>query len=54
MQIKYYLDSKKNLDKYYGIQKRDDHYIMGDKIVTIDDKSNITVNGENFTSSPGL
>ena len=41
------------LHKYYGIQKKNDHYIMGDKIIKIDEKSNITVNGEKFTASPG-
>ena len=40
--IDYYLDSKKNLDKYYGIQKRNGNYVMGTKIITLDKQSNIT------------
>ena len=53
--INYYLDSNKNLDKYFGIQKKGDHYVMGEKTITLDDKSNITVeNGSTFKASPGL
>ena len=52
--INYYLDSKKNLDKYYGIQKKGDHYVMGNKMVTLDNKSNIIVNGKTYKASPGL
>ena len=53
--INYYLDSNKNLDKYFGIQKKGDHYVMGVKTITLDNKSNITVeNGSTFKASPGL
>ena len=53
--INYYLDSNKNLDKYFGIQKKGDHYVMGEKTITLDNKSNITVeNGKTFKASPGL
>ena len=53
--INYYLDSNKNLDKYFGIQKKGDHYVMGEKTITLDDKSNITVEkGSTFKASPGL
>ena len=53
--INYYLDSNKNLDKYFGIQKKGDHYAMGLKTITLDNKSNITVeNGSTFKASPGL
>ena len=53
--INYYLDSNKNLDKYFGIQRKGDHYAMGLKTITLDKKSNITVeNGSTFKASPGL
>ena len=52
--IDYYLSLHKNLDKNYGIQKRGDHYEMGREIVTLDDNSNITVNGVTYPGTPGL
>ena len=52
--IEYYLNQKKNKDKYYGIQKINGQYRMGDSIVTLDDKSNIYVNDARFEGTPGL
>ena len=42
--INYYLSIKNNLDRYYGIQKKGDHYVMGEAIVDLDKDSNIYVN----------
>ena len=52
--IDYYLGLTKNVDKNYGIQKRGDHYEMGQELVTLDDRSNITVDGRTFEGTPGL
>ena len=52
--INYYLNISKNKDKYYGIQKRGDDYVMGSKIITIDNQSNITVDDTKFEGTPGL
>ena len=52
--IDYYLNIKKNEDKYYGIQKIDGQYKMGDATVTLDNKSNIYVDGDRFEGTPGL
>ena len=52
--IQYYLNLDKNMDKYYGIQKIGDDYVMGDKLVGIDKESNITVNNKTFEGTPGL
>ena len=52
--IDFYLNSKTNIDKYYGIQKRAKKYVMGDSTVEIDKDSNIYVNNQRFKSSPGL
>lgn len=52
--IDYYLNLRTNKDKYYGIQKKGDRFVMGDSIVTIDKDSNIYVNDKKFKSSPGL
>lgn len=52
--IDYYLNLKSNLDKYYGIQKKGDHYIMGSSIVDIDGDSNIYVNDQKFEGTSGL
>ena len=52
--INYYSNISKNKDKYYGIQKRGDDYVMGSKIITIDNQSNITVDDTKFEGTPGL
>lgn len=52
--IDYYLSLNKNIDKNFGIQKQGDHYRMGDQIVTLDNLSNITVDGHKFQGTPGL
>ena len=52
--INYYLNISKNKDKYYGIQKRGADYVMGSKIITIDNQSNITVDDTKFEGTPGL
>ena len=52
--IEYYLNQKKNQDKYYGIQKMNGEYRMGDSTVTLDDKSNIYVDDVRFEGTPGL
>ena len=52
--IDYYLNLKANVDKYYGIQKKGDHYIMGNSVVDIDSDSNIRVNDQKFEGTPGL
>ena len=45
---------KKNLDKYYGIQLDDDKFMMGNKEVQVYDNSNISVDNEVYTGTPGL
>ena len=52
--INYYLDSNKNLDKYFGIQKKGEHYVMGTEIVTLDNQSNITTSLKTYKSTRGL
>ena len=55
--IDYYLNihSKKNLEKYYGIQQQDDDTLMmGDKEITVDEESNISVDGVGYEGTPGL
>ena len=52
--IDYYLGIKTNIDKYYGIQKKGDQYIMGNKTVTFDNKSDIIIDNETFKGTPGL
>ena len=57
--IDYYLNkyTKKDLDKYYGIQRDDDDdnkLMMGDKEVTVDDNSDIIVDNERYNATPGL
>ena len=52
--LNYYLGLKSNVDQYYGIQKRGDEYLMGDKKVETDKDSNIIINGESFRGTPGL
>ena len=43
----------KNIDKYYGIQKHNEKYIMGDKEIDIKD-NDIHVNGKIYNGTPGL
>ncbi len=53
--IDYYLDLKKNKDTYYGIQKRGESYVMGDKTdIKIDEDSNITIDDRTYKATPGL
>jgi hypothetical protein len=52
--IDYYLNVKKNIDKYYGIQKINGEYKMGEATVKVDDQSNIHVGNERFEGTPGL
>ena len=54
--IDYYLNKygQKGLDKYYGIQQDDDKLVMGDKDVTVDDDSNISVDDVTYKGTPGL
>ena len=52
--LDYYLDQKSNIDKYYGIQKEADRYVMGAEHIDIDESSNIFVKGEKFEATPGL
>ena len=54
--IDYYLNKygKKNLDKYYGIQQDGDKLMMGDKEVTVDEDSNISVDNKTYNGTPGL
>ena len=52
--IEYYLNLKKNQDMYYGIQKINGHYKMGEATVILDNKSNIYVDNERFEGTPGL
>ena len=52
--VEYYLNLKSNKDTYYGIQKEGSNYVMGDKIVTVDEQSNIQIDGTSFQATPGL
>ena len=53
--IDYYLSlPPKSRDKYYGIQKKGDKYVMGNAFVNVDKNSNITVAGVEYGNSPGL
>ena len=52
--IDYYLNLPKNMDKYYGIQKKGDKYVMGNAFVSVDKNSNITVDGVEYGNSSGL
>ena len=52
--IDYYLDLKKNKDSYYGIQKTNEGYVMGDKSIIIDKDSNITIDDRTYNATPGL
>ncbi len=52
--IDYYLNIKKNKDMYFGIQKTDDGYEMGDKKIQIDKDSNITIDDHTYKATTGL
>ncbi len=52
--LEYYLSLKNNVDKYYGIRKQGDGYVMGDSKVVIDTDSNIIVRDQRFKGTPGL
>ena len=51
----HYLLDKGQLDSYFAIQRTDDgRYIMGDKMIEVDKKSNIYVDEIKYRRSPGL
>jgi len=51
----YYMLDKRQLDGYFGIQRTDDGgYTMGNKMIGVDKKSNIFVDGVKYRRSPGL
>ena len=52
--LEYYLSLRNNVDKYYGIRKKGDGYVMGDSNVVIDTDSNIIVRDQRFKGTPGL
>ena len=51
--VEYYLKRKANKDKYYGIQKHDGKYKMGEEPVLISD-NNITIGDNTYQGTPGL
>ena len=51
--LEYYLKSDKK-DKYYGIQRRENQLVMGDREVFVDEHSNISIDGKKFIGTPGL
>jgi len=43
------------LDKQYGIRREDDgRFLIGDSILTVDDTSDICINGKHFKGTRGL
>ena len=43
------------IDHYFGIEKEENgNYVMGNKVIQIDDSSNIYVDGARFEGTPGL
>ena len=54
--IDYYLNKygKKNLDKYYGIQRDGDKLMMGEKEIAVDEDSNISVDNVTYKGTSGL
>ena len=45
---------KSKVDQYYGIYKKDDTYMMGDKVITVDKYDNIRADDTTFKGSKGL
>jgi len=46
--------SEGKLDKYFGVYKINDRYVLGNTDIEIDDESNIRVNGTTYKGTPGL
>jgi hypothetical protein len=53
--LKPYLHNARFLDKQYGIPREDDsRFMIGDSLLTVDDTSDISINGRHFKGSRGL
>ena len=54
--LNYYLNEmdKSKLDKYFGIYEKDGVYMMGNKVITVDEYDNIRVDNTSFKGSRGL
>ena len=52
--LKPYLHNAKFLNKQYGIRREDDgRFMIGDSVLTIEDTSDITINGRHFKGTRG-
>ena len=54
--LNYYLNDldKAKVDPYYGIYEKDGVYMMGNKVITVDEYDNIRVDNTSFKGSKGL
>ena len=53
--LKPYMHFAKFLDKQYGIRREDDgRFMIGDSVLTVDDTSDISINGRHFKWTRGL
>ena len=54
--LNYYLNEldKSKVDQYYGIYEKDGTYMMGDKVITVDEYDNIRADDTTFKGSKGL
>ena len=54
--LDYYLNlfDKKQLDQYFGIYKKDDKYMMGDKEIKVDEYNNISIDNTTIKGTKGL
>ena len=54
--LNYYLNEldKSKVDKYFGIYEKDGVYMMGNKVITVDEYDNIRVDNTSFKGSRGL
>ena len=54
--LDYYLNlfDKKQLDQYFGIYKKDDKYMMGDKEIKVDEYNNIFIDNTSIKGTKGL
>ena len=54
--LNYYLNEfdKSKVDKYFGIYEKDGVYMMGNKVITVDEYDNICVDYTSFKGSKGL
>ena len=54
--LNYYLNDldKSKVDPYYGIYEKDGVYMMGNKVITVDEYDNIRVDNTSFKGSKGL